>query len=28
MVSNEDTFYIKVVALDDTYNFMGLSYLF
>ena len=27
MVSNEDTFYIKVVALDEIYVFLVLSFL-
>jgi hypothetical protein len=26
MVSNEDTFYMKVIALNDIYNFLVLSF--
>jgi len=26
MVSNEDAFYMKVVALDEIYNFLVLSF--
>ena len=28
MLSNEDTFYMKVVALNEIYNFVVLSFLF